>query len=285
MKQPLKVLKNKIFLLVVLALVLVVAAMSYKKVFVNDKELLSKTVNSFESLKYVKADMDIEMIVKQDGKDDITTAVTGLASVDMVKNSQKTNMNVDISGVSLSIEMIILENKSLYLKMPFLNPNWILFDMEKLAETEDLPVNLRTNDYAAQAKAFLSALKLDTANRVGTEKVMDQNTVMYEVEIDKDKFIKNMEGSVRDDSLKKAFEGTEISSTIWVNPTTFKVVKMATRVKGMAIGQGILGSADMTITATYSDFDKEVVIQAPTETIVTYEELAKTNPTLIPSGN
>ncbi|MBI2103366.1 hypothetical protein HYT59_00010 [Candidatus Woesebacteria bacterium] len=261
----------------------------YKNVAVSDSEIVKSAIEAFGSASTVHADMEITIDVPE--KDDLpatSTKITAASDIGLVDNSQNTHMTFGLSGVTAEIEMISIKADELYLKMPFLYPDWLQLDAETLAQETGLPLDPKYNDYAAQTKGYLKSLDLSSLKKVGEELIDEKRVIHYKVNLNKDSFENYLKELSGDEKLIEGFKNSQMEADLWINRKENQVVQMEIKVRDFDVNEPLtnesLGKANMTIKVKYSKYNQTLDIKRPEGEIISYEDLQNEKLPFIPEA-
>lgn len=256
---------------------------AYDSFYLSPEKIVARASESISQLKTVHADMDIttNMRVTNEQGASVTqqTKITGLSDLDLQDKTQKTHMTIQVGNNSLEMDMILLKDGEMYMKMPILGKGWISVNTKTFKEQGSLPIDPQSNDYISQSLGFLKSVKPGSIVKLEDEVVDGVKTSRYRVDISTVQYLEYLRQLTGNNDLAEAFKDANVKSDLWVDKKTNYVVKMESDIKNFKVldpkTKNTLGSVDMVMRINYSKYNQPVNIGKPEGEIVSYEELLK----------
>ncbi|OGM05683.1 hypothetical protein A2125_00155 [Candidatus Woesebacteria bacterium GWB1_43_5] len=262
----------------------------YKNISVSGAEIITSAVDSFVAASAVHADMEIVINVpEKDEASATTTKIKAVSDVNLAENSQNTHMVFEISGVSAEMDVISINNKEFYVKMPFLFSDWVKIGENELAQSENLPLDIKSQDYAAQTKAYLVSLDLNSLKKVGDENMDGKSVIHYKSDVNKTDFENYLKELSGNEALLDGFRNSQMEADLWVNRRENQIVRMEINVRDFEVKEPLtnepLGKTNMTVNVKYSKFNQTVSVVKPEGKIISYQELFDQQGPFLPEVN
>ncbi len=269
------------FLIPIALLVLVVVGgyFGYQKFYLAPEKVIARAVEVANKLKTVQIDIDttVKATATSGGvSQSAETGIKGLTEVNIKEDSQKAKFTMSAQGISTDMEVTILKDGMMYLKMSNFGGKWISFSKETIKKAQGLPVDSDSIDYVSQLSGVLKSVKKDTLKKLVQEEVNGVRTTKYEAEIDNKQYIDYMNQAGMD-LEGEDFSDATMKATIWVNTKTNNVIKMTTSTKGIKVQTGVSeapeATADIELTMIMSKHNESVDIKSPEGEVVKYEDM------------
>lgn len=266
-----------------LILILLVASLAGGGYFVtktflqSPDQILITASEKFTKLKTVHAEMDITptnsmCTEKQECK------ITGLSDVNIQDRTQKMHMTTSIGGTKTDLDVVLLKDGELYIKVPVLSSDWIHLNTQVLKEEGDLPFDSQSNDFVGQSLGFLKSVDKKSVIKLEDETVDGIKTTHLRLDVSTPQYVEYLQKVSTSSALAKSFKDASAKTDVWINKSTGYIMKMESTVKNLnsmdSLGRSS-GSTDMVMKITYSKYDQSVDISKPEGTIIEYDQFLK----------
>ncbi len=266
--------RKLLVLLIALALIGFVIYQSKNQVLISSEKIVKQSVENFTQQNTVHGDIDVSMTLHVPSSKDMESKIFATSDIDLKDNSQKTNLNIGVNGLSIQAEVIVLKMQDMYMKMHFLGPNWYYMNMNQLKEDMDLPLDFQSNDYATQVTAFLKSFDEKSVTQVGEEEINGIRTTHYILNIDREKFIAYMQDITKGSTFADAFKDSTIKTEVWIDKKTNHLIQTVSNIENFQVtnpqNKQNLGTADMVIKIKYSKYNEPVEIKKPEGEIIPF---------------
>lgn len=256
---------------------------AYNNYYLSPEKVLARSSEQFLKLQTVHADMDISTTVRATDKNGVAVTqeskISGISDLNLPDKTQKTHMAITAAGNTLEMDMILLKNGEMYMKMPILGQDWLSINTQTLKEQGNLPVDPQSNDYVIQSLGFLKSANKGSIIKLEDEVVDSIKTTHLRVDVSTPQYLEYIKQLPNSSSLADSFKNASIKTDMWIDKKTNYVVKMESTIKNLSLmdkkTNTPIGSADTMMKINYSKYNQPVNISKPEGNIVSFEELLK----------
>lgn len=251
---------------------------AYNNYYNAPEKVVARATENVTKLKTVHADIKILSTARStDGTNaSVQSDISAISDIDIPTKSQKTHMTIQFGQNTVTMDLILLPEGQMYLKMPSYGPDWVGMNLKDLKDKGQLPIDPQSNDYYNQSVGFLKSVKPGSITKLEDDTVDGVKAYRYRVDISTTQYIEYLKQLGQDSKTTDSFKDAAVKSDIWIDQKTGYIIRMSSDIKNLSYNDPkssqLIGTADMTMQIDYSKFNQPVTIAKPEGTIYTMEE-------------